>query len=81
MELALELGAYEGNLDPRSAPDPPGDLRWRQQERGGLQHPQPVSMSRFTYNTGASEVTLTGLANANFAVMDFESGAGPIRWI
>lgn len=33
-------------------------------------------MSLFTYKTGASNVTLTHLANANFVSMIFDSGAG-----
>jgi len=33
-------------------------------------------MSTFTYSTGASNVKLMGLANANFTLLDFSSGAG-----
>ena len=33
-------------------------------------------MSSLRYETGASKVTLTGLANANFTNMIFKSGAG-----
>jgi hypothetical protein len=33
-------------------------------------------MDNLTYETGASSVTLTGLANANFSSMNFRSGAG-----
>jgi hypothetical protein len=33
-------------------------------------------MDRLVYETGASSVTLTGLANANFADMEFNGGAG-----
>jgi len=33
-------------------------------------------MSEFKYETGASEVELYGLANANFSKMSFKSGAG-----
>lgn len=38
--------------------------------------PNKTEMSVFKYETGASNVKLTGLANANFALMDFSSGAG-----
>jgi N-terminal domain of toast_rack, DUF2154 len=38
--------------------------------------PNPSSMTLFRYETGASKVKLTGLANANFGAMDFNSGAG-----
>ena len=33
-------------------------------------------MSIFRYSTGASDVKMTGLANANFTLFDFSSGAG-----
>jgi hypothetical protein len=33
-------------------------------------------MDKLTYSSGASSVTLTGLANANFADMEFNGGAG-----
>jgi len=36
----------------------------------------PTEMSVFRYETGASNVELTGLANANFATMFFNGGAG-----
>ena len=36
----------------------------------------PVEMSVFKYETGASNLKLTGLANANFSTFDFSSGAG-----
>lgn len=36
----------------------------------------PEKMSLLTYKTGASNVTLVNLANANFVSMMFESGAG-----
>jgi hypothetical protein len=38
--------------------------------------PNPSTMTLFRYETGASKVKLTGLANANFGTMDFNSGAG-----
>lgn len=38
--------------------------------------PNPGQMSRFEYSTGASSVTLIGLANANFKAMKFTAGAG-----
>jgi hypothetical protein len=33
-------------------------------------------MSLLSYSTGASNVSLTGLGNANFASLEFNSGAG-----
>lgn len=38
--------------------------------------PNPEKMDTFTYTTGASQVELRGLANANFSSMTFSSGAG-----
>jgi hypothetical protein len=38
--------------------------------------PNRVEMSRFEYNTGASDVSLTGLSNANIDELTFRSGAG-----
>ena len=35
-----------------------------------------VEMTRFNYSTGASNVKLDGLANANFRIFDFSAGAG-----
>ena len=38
--------------------------------------PNLSELSLLSYSTGASNVSLTGLANANFASMEFDSGAG-----
>lgn len=38
--------------------------------------PNAAQMNLLRYETGASNVSLTGLANANFASLDFSSGAG-----
>lgn len=38
--------------------------------------PNPTEMSLLNYSTGASNVSLTGLGNANFASLEFDSGAG-----
>ncbi len=43
---------------------------------GTFSKPNNLEMSSFTYSTGTSKVTLKGLANANFAQMTFNSGAG-----
>jgi len=42
----------------------------------GFSSPNTAEMTLLRYETGASKVTLTGLANANFASMIFNSGAG-----
>jgi hypothetical protein len=38
--------------------------------------PNATQMSLLRYETGASNVSLTGLGNANFSIMEFSSGAG-----
>jgi hypothetical protein len=38
--------------------------------------PNLAPMSSFRITTGVSDVEITGLANANFSLMDFEAGAG-----
>jgi hypothetical protein len=38
--------------------------------------PNSTEMNLLRYETGASNVSLTGLANANFASLEFDSGAG-----
>jgi len=38
--------------------------------------PNLIGMSLLSYTTGASNVSLTGLGNANFASLEFNSGAG-----
>jgi hypothetical protein len=77
MDLMIEAGAYEGNMEL-------GGLALNNltvkdgaaQVNLSFSEPNLVEMSRMAYSTGASEVTLTGLANANFNTFDFDSGAG-----
>jgi hypothetical protein len=38
--------------------------------------PNPADLALLSYETGASNVNLTGLGNANFASLSFKSGAG-----
>ena len=38
--------------------------------------PNSVAMDEFSFTTGASSATLSGLGNANFNTMDFSAGAG-----
>jgi hypothetical protein len=42
----------------------------------GFSSPNAAEMDQFTYETGASNVSLTGLGNANFAHLTLKSGAG-----
>jgi len=77
MNLRIDSGAYQGrfelgglsltNLDIK---DGAADVKLSFSELN------KVEMTQFNYSTGASNVKLTGLANANFRVFDFDSGAG-----
>ncbi len=77
MDLSLNAGAYHGDfqlgglaLTGLTIKDGAAsvDLDFSQ--------PNPTTMPVFRYETGASQVTMTGLANANFSTMIFSSGAG-----
>ncbi|HXD10012.1 MAG TPA: toast rack family protein [Anaerolineales bacterium] len=77
MDLTVTAGAYSGNYDL-------GGLALKSLTvKDGAAHvdltfsqPNTTRMSVFRYETGASNVKLTGLANANFNNMTFSSGAG-----
>ena len=77
MELMIQAGAYEGNLEL-------GGLALKNLTvRDGAANvelsflePNQTEMSLLRYETGASEVRLTGLANANFSTLTFSGGAG-----
>lgn len=77
MDLEIDAGAYEGNMEL-------GGLALKSLivKDGAAQvnllfsEPNLIEMSRMSYSTGASEVTLRDLANANFSTFDFDSGAG-----
>lgn len=77
LDLEINAGAYEGDLDlsglrlqSLTVADGASKVEVR------FSTPNPERMSRLSYRTGASDVTLEGLANANFQEMEFESGAG-----
>jgi len=76
-DLTVQAGAYEGNLEL-------GGLALKSLTvRDGASHvdlsflePNQTEMSILRYETGASDVKLTGLANANFSTLAFSGGAG-----
>jgi hypothetical protein len=77
MNLNLSAGAYQGrmelgglSLQRLSITDGASDVRVN------FSAPNRVEMSELRYETGASNVELAGLANANFDAMTFRSGAG-----
>jgi len=77
MRLKISAGAYEGLFDLSGLTLQDLSIRdgaSRTQVR--FNSPNPGQMANFTYKTGASTVTLIGLANANFRSMTFDWGAG-----
>lgn len=77
MNLDINAGAYKGDFDfgglalkSLRVSDGAADVRLK------FSRPNRVEMESLRYQTGASNVRLTGLANANFASMTFRSGAG-----
>ncbi|MBL8101788.1 MAG: hypothetical protein JNM02_04595 [Anaerolineales bacterium] len=77
MNLTVESGAYDGtfefgglSLTSLTIKDGAADVEL------AFSEPNQVEMSSFNYATGASDVKMTGLANANFSIFDFSSGAG-----
>jgi hypothetical protein len=77
MNLSIDAGAYEGKfelgglaLTRLDISDGAADVELN------FSKPNPVEMAIFTYNSGASDVRIYGLANANFDLFDFAAGAG-----
>jgi hypothetical protein len=77
LDLTVQAGAYAGELEL-------GGLALRSLTvKDGASHvnlsflkPNQTEMSLLRYETGASDVKLTGLANANFSTLAFSGGAG-----
>jgi hypothetical protein len=77
MDLTIQAGAYQGDIElgglslqSLRVSDGAADVDL------AFSHPNQVEMDTLRYETGASQVELTGLANANFSRMDFKGGAG-----
>ena len=77
MNLKINAGAYQGNydlgglsLESLEISDGAADVRLEFSEIN------QTDMRSFRYSTGASNVKLSGLSNANFGLMNFRSGAG-----
>jgi hypothetical protein len=77
MDLTISAGAYNGKFEL-------GGLALKNltihdgaaEVELSFSEPNKVEMSKFNYTTGASNVTMEGLANANFKTFIFNSGAG-----
>lgn len=77
IRLTVKAGAYEGSLDlgglalqSLEVDDGAADVDLE------FSKPNTAEMETFKYTTGASNVKLRSLANANFSNMNFKSGAG-----
>jgi hypothetical protein len=77
LDLVVQAGAYEGKFEL-------GGLTLKSLTvKDGASHvdlsflePNQTEMSLLRYETGASDVKLKGLANANFSTLTFSGGAG-----
>jgi hypothetical protein len=77
MGLRITAGAYEGRYELGGLSIEDLEISdGAAESRLTFTEPNQVEMSSLRYTTGASSVTLEGLANANFADMFFRSGAG-----
>jgi hypothetical protein len=77
MNLVVSADAYDATMDLSGLP-----IRRMTVQDGTSQavvrfdEVNPEATDRLSYQTGASEITFIGLANANFAEMNFDGGAG-----
>ncbi len=77
IDLTLSTGAYEGNLDLSGmAITNLAISDGASKATVEFNSLNPVEMQRLTYKTGASDVDLLGLGNANVKEIIFESGVG-----
>lgn len=77
IDLTLSTGAYEGNLDLSGvALTNLAISDGASKATVEFNTLNPVEMQRLTYKTGASDVDLFGLGNANVQEIIFESGVG-----
>jgi hypothetical protein len=77
MDLTIKAGAYKGSMDLSSMHIHSLDITdGASQNKVTFNIPNPEQMVSLNYRTGASQVELDGLANANFSTMSFEGGAG-----
>lgn len=77
MNLSIDAGAYEGKFELGGLALTRLDISDGASEtKLSFSEPNKAEMSTFTYGTGASDVEMKGLANANFSLFDFSAGAG-----
>jgi hypothetical protein len=77
MTLTVDAGAYEGTLNLGGVPLTNLTIQdGASKAKVVFATPNPQTMSTLTYDTGASNVDLEQLANANAQAIDFKGGAG-----
>jgi len=77
IDLTLSTGAYDGNLDLSGLSIANLSISDGASKTKVIFNTlNPVKMDRLTYKTGASDVELLGLGNANVSDISFDSGVG-----
>ncbi len=77
MDLTINGGAYEATFDLSGLALTSLSINEGASSTEVLfSEPNPETMESLTYHTGASQVSIMGLGNANFKQMEFSSGAG-----
>jgi hypothetical protein len=77
MRLQVSAGAYEGTYDLGGLTLQDLSIKdGASKTEVSFDSANPGQMQRLLYETGASTVNLTGLANANFRTLEFTGGAG-----
>lgn len=80
LNLKIQAGAYTGRFELGGIPLTSLDINDGAADVNlSFSDPNPVELGAFNYTTGASNVTIEGLANANMHTMTFRSGAGSYR--
>jgi hypothetical protein len=77
IELTIQAGGYKGEIELGGLEIQRLDISDGASEvELNFSATNPVEMETFRYNTGASNIKMKGLSNANFKEMHFRSGAG-----
>ncbi len=77
VDLTINAGAYEGTIDLSGVPLTGLEINdGASKAKVFINNPNPAEMEMLSYKTGASQVELIGLGNANFKSMTFSGGAG-----
>jgi hypothetical protein len=77
LDLTIQAGAYDANLELGGLALKSLTVRDGAANVGlSFSKPNQTEMSILRYETGASDVKLTGLSNANFSTLTFSGGAG-----